>query len=428
MTEEHDGGTLVLVGTSHRQTPIELRERLYLTEPEAAGFARPLADQGGEAIVLSTCNRTEIYLVHREPEAATARARAALANLAGLPAAALTAALSTARDDAAALQLFRVAAGLDSLVPGESQILGQVRAAHEAALTLGTTGPILNRLFRQALQAGKRVRHETTIAEQPVSIPTAAVQLARQFFGELEGRRILIIGAGKMSVLAALNLASDRVDRLVVANRTPARALELAGRLGGQAVGFEQLASELERADVVIASTRSPRMVLSANDVAAAIQRRRRPLLFIDIAVPRDLDPAIGRLEGCHLYDVDDLGLAAAHGRADRLREIERAEEIVALEVARLREWRLSLRVIPTITQLRQLAEEIRMAELKHAEGRLGALSERQRRAVEALTQQIVNKLLHAPTVRMKQAALLAEGDVYAATVERLFAVGENGR
>jgi glutamyl-tRNA reductase len=428
MTSKPEGTALVLVGTSHQRARVELREQLYLTPPEAAKFARGLADNGGEAVVLSTCNRTEVYLAHREPKAATARAHAGLANHARLPEAALTAALSTARDDAATLQLFRVAAGLDSLIPGESQILGQVRAAHEAALTLGTSGPILNHLFCQALHVGKRVRSETAIADQPDSVPAAAAQLARRVLGELDDRRILIIGAGKMSELAAFNLASDGVDRIFVASRTLARAEELARGLGGEAVKFEHLTKELERADVVISSTRCPRIVLSAREVAAAIRRRRgRPLLFIDIAVPRDLDPAIGGLDGCSLYDIDDLGAAVVESFGRRP-EVMRAEAIIAQEIDTFREWRLSLGVVPAITSLRRLAEDIRRTELERAAGRLAALSPSQRRAIEALTAQIVNKLLHTPTVRMKQAALLPEGHAYASVVERLFGVGENGR
>ncbi|MGH3060161.1 MAG: glutamyl-tRNA reductase [Gaiellaceae bacterium] len=424
-----EGATLVLVGTSHRRARVELRERLHLTPYEAANFARRLADDGGEAVVLSTCNRTEVYLAHQEPKAAAARARGGLARLARLSEVELAAALSAAYDDAAALQLFRVAAGLDSLIPGESQILGQVRAAHEAALTLGTSGPILNRLFRQALQGGKHVRSETAIGEQPSSVPAAAAQLARRFYGQLEGRRLLIIGAGKISELAAFNLTSNGAASLFVANRTLVRAKELARRFGGKAVRFERLAEELELADVVISSTRCPRLILSAEEAAEAISRRRgRPLLFIDIAVPRDLDPAIGQLDGCHLYDIDDLGDASAERRTDRRRQIMKAEAILTGEVAKFREWRRSLGVVPTITSLRRLAEDIRTAELERAEGRLGALSASQRHAVEALTAQIVNKLLHAPTVRMKQAALLPDGHAYVSAVEHLFGVGENGR
>lgn len=233
MTAKPAGTTLVLVGTSRWRAPVELRERLYLPPLEAANFARMLAADGGKAVVLCTCNRTKVHRTHRKPKEAAARAHAGLARHARLPKGGLAAALSTAQDDDAALHLFRIAAGLDSPVPGESQTLGQVRAAHEAALNLSTSGPILNRLFRQALQAGKRVRSETAIAEQPGSVPAAAAQLARRVFGELAGRRILIIGAGKMSELAAFDLASGGVE-VVVANRTLARAEELARRRGGE--------------------------------------------------------------------------------------------------------------------------------------------------------------------------------------------------
>jgi glutamyl-tRNA reductase len=304
-----------------------------------------------------------------------------------------------------------------------------VRAAHEAALDQGTSGPFLNRLFRQALVVGKRVRSETAIAKQPGSVPAAAAQLAKQFFGELEGRRILIIGAGKMSELAGFKLASAGVARLFVANRTLARAEELARRIGGEAVGFEQIAYELERADVVISSTRCPRVVLSAEEVANRIRHREgRPLLFIDIAVPRDLDPRIGQLDGCCLYDIDDLGNGAEDSVGNRHREILRAETIVSEEVARFREWRLWLDVVPAISSLHRYAEEVRMAELERAGPRLRALSPSQRQAVEALTAKIVNKLLHAPTVRMKAAAALPEGATYASAVERLFDTAESGQ
>jgi glutamyl-tRNA reductase len=429
MTAKPERKTLVLVGTSHRRAPVELRERLYLASGEAAAFAGRLAERGAEAVVLSTCNRTEIYLAHAEAQQSAARARAELARLARLPEAEPGPALCVLYEDAAALQLFRVAAGLESLIPGELQILGQVRAAHAAALSVGASGPILNHLFRQALHAGKRIHGEAAFGERPSSIAAAAAQLARQFYGGLENRRILIIGAGKMSELTALDLISGGAEGLVVTNRTPSRAKELADRLGGKAVGFERLAEELERADVVISSTRSPRLVLTVEEAAEGIRRRRgRPLLFIDIAVPRDLDPTIGQVDGCYLYDIDDLGDAAAERRTDGRRQMVEAEAIVAAEVARFRAWRRSLGVVPTITSLRRLAEDIRTGELERAEHRLDSLAPSERRAVEALTAKIVRKLLHTPTVRIKQAALLPDGQAYVSAVEHLFGLGENGR
>jgi glutamyl-tRNA reductase len=253
----------------------------------------------------------------------------------------------------------------------------------------------------------------------------AAAQLAREVFGELAGRHILIIGAGKMGELAAGSLVSGGVENVFIANRTLERAAALAARFGGRAVAFERLGAELERADVVVASTSCPRLIVSADQVASALVRRRgRPLLLIDIAVPRDLDPAIGELAGCSLYNVDDLG-AVGESRADTRAEFSRAEAIAAEEAGRFLAWRRSLEVVPAITSLRRRAEEIRADELERANAKLGALSTAERRAVEAVTAQIVNKLLHAPTVRVKEAAERPDGALYAAALRHLFALEE---
>jgi glutamyl-tRNA reductase len=413
---------LLLVGTSHRRAAVELRERLSIGPHEAAEVALQLAERG-EAVVLSTCNRTEVYIADADPAAARVRVVAEFARRGGLAEAELEPALYVAWDERVALHLFRVAAGLDSVVPGEPQILGQVREAHELAQAAGAAGPLLNRLFPQALHAGKRVHSETEIAERSASIAVAAARLARQVFGELAGRRILIIGAGKMGELAAASLVSGGVENVFIANRTLERATALAARFGGRAVAFDRLGAELERADVVVSSTRCPRLIVSAGDVAAALGRRRgRPLLLIDIAVPRDLDPAIAELPGCSLYDVDDLG-AVSESRADARVEFSQAEAIAAEEAQRFLAWRRSLEVVPAITSLRRRAEEIRAAELARANGKLGALSPAERRAVEAVTAQIVNKLLHAPTVRVKEAAERPDGALYAAALRHLFAL-----
>jgi len=416
---------LVLVGTSHHVAPLEVRERLYLGPQETRALAPWLTD-GGEAVMLSTCNRTEIYIGSGDPRAAHARVVAELARRSGLAEAELAPALRVATEDGASLHLFRVAAGLESLVPGEPQILGQLREAHERAKAAGTAGPLLDRLFRQALHAGKRVRSETTLGARPVSIAAAAAQLVREVFGGLEGRRILIIGAGKMSELAAASLVSSGSDNVFVANRTVERAAALAARFGGYAVGFDRLVAELERVDVVVSSTRCPQIVLAASQVAEALPRRRgRPLLLIDIAVPRDLDPAIGELPTCHLYDLDDLGRATPEADPATRAGLARAEAIVVEEAARFAGWRSSLEVVPTIVSLRRRAEAIRAAELARADGKLAALSSAERRAVEAVTAQIVNKLLHAPTVRAKEAAEGPDGGRYEAALRHLFALEE---
>ena len=417
---------LILVGTSYQRAPVELRELLAYDAGLRRGALERLSSRGSEAAVLSTCNRTEVYAVDPEPAAVEERIYGELAGLSGLSQSELAPALYTVTDEAAAVHLFRVAAGLDSMVPGEAQILGQVREAYEAAREVGTTGSTLHRLFRQALRVGKRVRTETAIGENPASVSSAAAELAERVFDGLEGRKILLIGAGKTADLTAANLISRGVGEIVVANRSLDRAEALAHRFGGRAVGLEAVESELAQVDVVVASTGSQGLVLSGEQVARAMRERRgRPVFFIDIAVPRDLDPAINDLEGCYLYDIDDLERVVAESVAGRREEAVRAEAIVSEEADTFRAWQLSLDVVPAIASLRARAESIRLEELDRVEGRLASLSPSQRRAVEALTSQIVAKLLHQPTVRMKEAAAAADGVLYADAVRHLFGLEE---
>jgi glutamyl-tRNA reductase len=392
--------TLTLVGLSHHVAPVELRERVTLDLPRAAELARTL----GDAVCLSTCNRTELYVVGEDE----APAVAALEQLAGES---LDGTLYRLHEEAAALHLFRVAAGLDSLVPGEGEILGQVRAAYEAA----APGPLLDRVFRQALAVGKRVRTETAIGESPASVSSAAAALAAQVFGDLAGRRVLLIGAGRIGELAASNLSSRGAEIAFVANRTLEAAKALAVRFGGEALALDEVGPHLADVDVVVSSTSSPEQVVRVADVPT---RHRNPLFFIDIAVPRDLDPAIGGLDGCFLYDIDDLEAVVAETLAGRRAEAARGEQLVGEEAARFRAWRASLDVIPAIASLRARAEEIRVAELAKVEGRV---SDDERRTLESVTAQILNKLLHLPTVRMKEAAVSADGAAYADAVRHLF-------
>jgi len=397
---------LVLVGTSHHHAPVELRERVALEKEKAQELAARLAEGGREAICLSTCNRTELYLAADDAETAERDAVAALAALEPE----VEPALYRLHDRAAVLHLFRVAAGLDSLVPGEGEILGQVRVAHE----LGTTGFFLDRVFRQALHAGRKARAQTAIGESPASVSSAAAALAEQVFGSLDGCSILLLGAGKMSEQASRNLRSRGAEIALVANSKTDRA-EIEAALG--------------TVDVVIASTNAPGIVLNADAVARAAQGRRgRQLLLVDLAVPRDLDPAIRELDGCYLYDIDDLEQIVAETLSGRRREAERAESLVAVEAEKFSEWHASLDVVPAIASLRAKAEEIRTAELRKADSLLGRLDDSQRKAVESVTSQIVNKLLHLPTVRMKQAAAAADGVLYAETVRHLFGLGEDER
>ena len=394
---------LSLVGVSHHVAPVELRERVALSPERAASFARGL----GDAVCLSTCNRTELYLADDDG----ARALAVLEELAGEP---LRSVAYRMHDEQAAVHLFRVSAGLDSLVPGESEILGQVRAAYHAA----APGPLLDRVFRQALQLGKRVRSETAIGEAPASVPAAAAALTAQVFGDLRDRTVLLVGAGRMGQAAAASLSARGASIAYVASRGSAAAGQLASRFGARTIGLDDVAGALAEVDVVLSSTGSPGVVIVAADVPA---RHRRPLFFIDIAVPRDVDPAVHDLAGCFLYDIDDLEAVVAETLAGRRVEAERAEQLVVEEAERFREWQASLDVVPAITSLRARAEEIRAGEL----AKLPALPDETRATIETVTSQMLNKLLHLPTVRMKEAAAADKGSEYAEAIRHLFGLGE---
>jgi len=386
------------VGASHHHAPLAVRERLYLHDDGAPELAADLARAGTEVAVLSTCNRTEVYLSGGDPDVV----RVALEERAGLQ---LDGVLARWDDGEAVSHLFRVAAGLDSLVPGESQILGQVREAYRAARDVGATGPLLNRLFEDALRAGKRVRTEARLHELPESVAASAVALGVRELGGIAGRRALLFGAGKMSELAARDLRA-RGAEIVVASRTLESAQDLAGRVGGRAAAFDAVAVELPAADLVLSATRCPYPILHA----AAVRAREKPLVLVDVAVPRDLDPAIGELEGCTLFDIDALG----EGVVGRDEDIRAAEAIVAEEAVRFADWRRSRDAADAIRDLRQHAEEIRSEELARAGARLSDLSPRERETVETLTMQIVNKLLHAPTVRAKEAGSEPLRDLFA--------------
>jgi glutamyl-tRNA reductase len=393
---------LLLVGTSHRLAPVEVRERVALDPDGEAALAQRLGE-GGEAVCLSTCNRTELYLAASDTDAVGERATGELADLAGVPHSELEPYLYRLEQDAAAAHLFRVAAGLDSLVPGEGEIQGQVRSAYGR----GAVGPLLDRLFRQALHTGKRVRTETAIGESPASVASAAAALAAQVFGDLSGRRILVIGAGKVGEVAARNLVKRGAELSFVANRTVDRASSLAERFGGSALPLDRVESELAQADIVVSSTSARDQILAREQVERVLPARKgRPLLLVDLAVPRDLDSAIKDVHGCFLYDIDDLEEVVEESLTGRRGEATKAEAIVAGEGARFREWLASLEAVPAITSLRERAEAIRRGELAKAGPRLAGLSDRERHAVESLTNQIVNKLLHQPIMRLKEVGL----------------------
>jgi glutamyl-tRNA reductase len=414
---------LLLVGLSHRRAPVEVRERAALTGEQAAELSRRLAGGDGEAVCLSTCNRTEIYGADPDGEAAEERALAALSELSGIPYDELGAIVYRLRDDDVPSHLYRVAAGLDSLVPGEGEILGQVRDAYER----GAPGVLLDRMFRGAIHAGRKVRTETAIGEVPASVAAAAAALAEQLFGDLSTCSVMLVGAGKTGELAAGSLAAHGARIALVANRSAAKGEQVAARYGGAAVALAEVGSRLPEIDVVVSSTSARGYVLSRADVEATLRARKgRPLFLIDIAVPRDIDPAVHELSDVYVYDIDDLEAVVVESAPGREGEAARAEAIAVAEATRFAAWRASRDVAPEIALLRERAEEIRTGELDRARARLGRLTDAELRAVEAVTSRIVDKLLHVPTVRLKEAAAGADGALAASVVRDLFDLGDD--
>ena len=420
---------LLLVGLSHATAPVSLRERVSVGHAATAQAVRAAARRAGlhETVVLSTCNRTELYgAAVSDLDGALARAAAWLADEADVPAAELSPNLYTMRDAEVVTHLFRVAAGLDSLVMGEPQILGQVGAAYELAHDAGATGARLSRLFLGAVEVGKQVRSSTTLGATPVSVATIALQLGRRLLGELEGKRILLVGAGEMCEVAGV-LASERSpERLVVVNRTFERAEGLARRIGGEARPWTSLAEELARADLVLTSTGAPEPVITQADLAStAAARGGERVVVVDMGVPRDVEPSCGCVPEVFLYDIDDLGQIAEEHIEQRKAAIPQAEQIVERARERYLAWQESLAVVPTIVALRERFEAVRAAELRQHLGKVHGLDEAGVRRVEQLTEAIINKLLHVPTARLKRRAGDGMGTVLAASIRYLFALDD---
>lgn len=419
---------IVLVGVSHHTAPVELRERVDfaargLEDALRAVMRRPTV---GEAVVLSTCNRAELYAVGADGAALHEDLAEFFSEYHRVPAPELAPHLYTRYDGDAVRHLFRVAAGLDSLVVGEPQIFGQVKDAYTAATEQHATGPILNKLFHWAFLAGKRVRTETGLAEGAVSVSYAAIALARKIFGDLRQRHALVIGTGEMAELTAVHLAAQQMARLLVTGRTAAHAEALAAKVGGTVIPWTELPAALASADIVVTATGSPTLILSAAAVDAAMRaRRHRPLFIIDIAVPRDVDPAAGRIEQVFLYNIDDLEHIVRENLARRARQIERAEAIVTEEVGGFMAWLGSRRAIPTVVALRQRFDEIRRAELKRLEPKLAKLPPEARARIDEITRLIVEKLLLTPTEQLKRISEPETVAAYSDALNRLFSLTE---
>jgi glutamyl-tRNA reductase len=421
---------LFLLGLNHKTAPVEVREQLALSPSRVAQALRFLREQSGahEAAILSTCNRAEIYAVG-SPEIAP-RLERFLDEFQHVSPRHIQPYLYRQHDENSARHLFRVAAGIDSLVLGESEILGQVKTAMEAARSNGALSNVLDELFRRAIACGKRARHETAISRGALNVGSAAVELARQIFGPLTGHTVLILGAGKMSSLTAQHLVASGARRVLVANRTYARAQELAQRFSdpdtdaglngipaalSEAVTWEEFPQRLIEADIVIASTRAPHLVLTSEQVAQAMKaRRHRPLFLIDIAVPRDIDPQAHQLDNVFLYDIDDLQSVVTANLAQRAQELNLVERIIEDEVSGWRQWYASLDAKPVMAALARHAEEIRTGEVEAALSQLSHLSERDQQIVRALAKSISGKLIHAPLRHLREAAEHSPEDVEA--------------
>ena len=414
---------IVLVGLSHRTAPLELRERLVVDDPGPLLQKLVSSDEIDEAVLFSTCNRVEVVAVTRSLEAARLRLHAFLSRDLGADSGDLSEYLYDHVDGDAVRHVLRVASSLDSMVVGESQILGQTKEAWQRAVECGAAGPLLGRLFQHAFATAKRVRTDTKVGERPISVARVAVELARQIFEDLSDKRALLVGAGEMIETALQALRDAGLESVCVANRTPERAVALASRYSATAHGLDELPVLVSQADVVLTCIAADRPVLTRSVIEAP--RRRRPIFVIDIGVPRNADPELEDLDDVYLYDIDDLSSVAQENAEQRRRESAKAEGIVEEQRQRFDGWLSALRAVPTIRHLRESAEALRVSEVERALRR-PELAEVPREALEQLTRSIVNKILHAPVSRLRREAEREEGMAYLEAARVLFALDED--
>lgn len=420
---------LFAIGLSHRTAPIELRERVDFTRHglEAALESLGRRHVARELAVLSTCNRAEVYAAS-DADGAVEGIFSFFADYHGVPLGEVTPHLYVHQGAEAARHLFRVSAGLDSLVVGEPQILGQVKAAYTIASGAGLTGTILNRLFHLAFAAGKRVRSETGLGEGAVSVSYAAIALAKKIFGDLGGLQVLILGAGEMAKLTGVHLRAQNVRAITIASRTRAAAERLSASIGADVVDWAEMPAAVERADILVTATGAPSTILSRADISRAMRsRRERALFIIDIAVPRDVDPEVGAVDQVFLYNIDDLQGIVKDSLARRRAELERADAIVAAETARFAAWLQSRGIIPTVVALRERFEDIRRAELRRLEPRIRTLPPEAQAQVDHITRIIVEKLLLTPTEQLKAVNDNSLAAAYTEALNRLFSLPSPG-
>jgi len=415
---------ILLLGLNYRTAPIEIREKLSAAQHTDEILSQLIRLSGmKEVFFLSTCNRVEILFVTKNvPEVAVKIVKNFLSDYGKIPLSQLEKFLYVYSHINAVKHLFRVASSLDSMVLGEPQILGQIKDAYRLALKHRTAGPILNRLLHKAFSVAKRIRTETKLAHHAVSVSYAAVEMAKKIFGHLEGKRIMLIGAGEMAELAAQHLLNNGAKSLIVANRTLERAIELAERFHGQAISMEEIKDALKEVDIIISSTGAPHFIIHYEDIKQIMrERRHRPIFFIDIAVPRDIDPKINKLDNAYVYDIDDLQSVVEENRLKRQKEAIKAERIVEEETIKFQRWLETLEVVPTIIALKYKLETIRLKELNKTFNRLKHLSEEDKKAISIMTEAMIKKILHDPITFLKQKENRDKIDFYLDITRQLF-------
>ncbi|MBI5642349.1 MAG: glutamyl-tRNA reductase [Deltaproteobacteria bacterium] len=415
---------LIIVGLNHKTSPIEIREKLSFPAQTIGEPLKRLTNHYGlnEGVILSTCNRVEVLAITSDMEKGVWQIKRFLSDFHDIPLEKLDDHLYVHCGEDAVKHLFRVGAGLDSMVMGEPQILGQVKDSYGYAVQHNSAGVIVNKLYHKAFQVAKRIRSETKIGESAVSISFAAVELARKIFGDLSGKSVMLIGAGEMAELAAKHLMTNGIREILVANRTYEKAVEMVKGFGGTAIMFREFPHYLKNVDIVIASTGAPNFIIRPDQIHDVMkERKHKPMFFIDISVPRNVDPLINNIDNCYVYDVDNLQGVVVANLQERAKEAEQAERIVVEEIEKFYRWIKSLDVVPTIIALRQACDQIRKAELAKALSALNNLSEKDCKALDAMSSAIVNKILHHPVTHLKKEANKIEGDLYIDTIRKLF-------
>ena len=418
---------IILIGINHKTAPVELRECIAFNKDESSEALETLRHTPTilEALLYSTCNRVELLMVAEDKLKAIEAARHFLSSRNNIPTSRFENSLYVHENDQAVRHLFRVAASLDSMIVGEPQILGQIKEAYRSATDAKTSGVILNRLMHRAFFVAKRIRTETGIGDRAVSLSFAAVELGRKIFGSLEGKHVLLIGAGEMAELAVEHLIRNRVSQTFVANRTFENGLALASRFNGKAIRFEEVGDVIKQVDIVISSTGAPGFVLTRDQIKPILRaRRNRPIFLIDIAVPRDIDPDINRLDNAYVYDIDDLKGVIEENIEDRQKEAVKGERIIDEAVIRFREWLDGLDVVPTIVALRKKLEAMAELEIKRTVQGQG-LSAESTEALQRMMGAYINKVLHEPTVFLKKEGMLGDKSAQIDVVRKLFKLDE---